>query len=162
MEVNDQFKELELNAEDFYKKIGKVLCPALNAEVVFNSDGFYHLRYNGARKKRSKQEQRNKLAYLPEAVELLKKSSMVQEYRESMEPIGTTDSKGFKKMIKVGYHAFYGILERPAGKIRLKVIVKEVCNSRQFYFKSVMPYWTEQMVDGKIIKVFAPKKISQE
>jgi hypothetical protein len=162
MEIDSEFKKLEKEADAFYNSIKKVHSPALNADIIFNSDGLYHLKYNGSRKKRSKPEQRNKLAYLPEAVDLLRTSTTIQEYREVLEQVGTPDSKGYRTMIKVGYYAFYGIIQRQSGKIRLKVIVRGVPNSGNFYFKSVMPYLTEKLVNGKVVKIMAPPKISLE
>ena len=61
---HEEFKRLKNEAEAYYKSVGKVKCPALNAEVNFTSDGFHHLRYDNTRAERSKNEQKNKLRYL--------------------------------------------------------------------------------------------------
>jgi nucleoside-diphosphate-sugar epimerase len=67
--TDEVFGELLTEAREFYQKVGKVYCPALKADVVFNSDGFHHLRYNSSRVNRTKPEQRNKLAYIAQATD---------------------------------------------------------------------------------------------
>lgn len=81
--------------------IGSVFSPALKAEVYFNSDGFHHLRYDGHRSERSKKVQQNKFRFLPQAVEIIKKSTTIQEYRTGLCPVGKANSSGFRKTAKV-------------------------------------------------------------
>jgi hypothetical protein len=53
MQNDKTFKELLEETKVFYQKIGTVHCPALRANVVFNAEGFHHLRYKGSLVNRS-------------------------------------------------------------------------------------------------------------
>jgi hypothetical protein len=161
MRTNQVFSELLTESREFYQKIGEIYCPALKASVIFNSNGFHHLRYNNSRVNRTKTEQRNKLAYIPQAVDILKITTTIQEYRETMEPLGTPDSKGFRPMIRVAYFAFWSVMNIKS-KIRVKCIVKYIENSGKYSFWSVMPYWTEKIVNGQTIRYVASRNIADE
>ena len=61
----EKYKKLREETELEYEKIVSINCPALQAEVVFNSDGFHHLRYDTCRVERHKKSQYSKFLYLP-------------------------------------------------------------------------------------------------
>lgn len=161
MRSNQIFSELLKESREFYQKVGQVHCPAIKADVIFNSDGFHHLRYNSSRANRTKPEQRNKLAYIPQAVDILKTTTTIQEYRETMEPLGTPDSKGFRSMIRVGYFGFWSVMNLKT-KIRVKCIVRYVENSKKYSFWSVMPFWTEKIINGQTVRYVASRNIADE
>jgi hypothetical protein len=161
MRINEPFRQLLLEAKTFYDSVEKVYCPALNAEVIFNSDGFHHLRYNSSRSQRSKPEQRNKLAYLKEAVEVLKKSSTVQDYRECYRPLGTPDRSGFRKMVRVEFFAFWAVIGDVKKMIRIRVVVRRI-NGVQYHFWSDWPYWKEKIINGQKVKFLASDSIEDE
>ena len=50
------FKQLLRERRTWYKTIGKIYCPILNEDVIFNSKGFYHLRYDSAKRERKIKE----------------------------------------------------------------------------------------------------------
>lgn len=162
MDPNDTFKKLFEESKNFYHGVGSVYCPALKSDIFFNAEGFQHLRYKNSRSGRSKQERRNKLAYLKEAVEVLKISTTYQEYREKMCQIGTADSKGFRTMTNVAFYAFWAVLEKGKTKIRIRVIVRKTINSGKYIFWSVMPDWKEKVVHGQTIRYFASNTIEEE
>jgi len=154
MDANDPFKKLLSESKEFYQSIGKVKCPALNAEVYFTSEGFHHLRYDRSLKERSKLERRNKLSHIAAAVETIKLSSTIQDYRVTLETAGLKDAQGLRTIVKVHYYAFWAVLNK---KTRVKAIVRQVENG-QYNFWSVMPYWTE--INGH--KVFGSARMSGE
>ena len=85
-----KFHALREKTEAEYQKIGKLYCPALKAEVIFNADGLHHLRYTNNRSERNKVVQRNKLKFFNKAVEIIKKSTTAQEYRSGICPFGNS------------------------------------------------------------------------
>lgn len=158
LKINEIFKELKQQAKEYYHSLDKIKCPALDDYVIFNSEGFHHLRYNSSLSERSKFEQRNKFAYLPEAVEIIKKTTTIQEIREFLEPVGLKDQSGFRKTVKVTYYAFWAMHQR---NIRIKVIVRKI-EDGQYSFRSLMPYWFEKKINGKLIRYFSSPKIQTD
>lgn len=74
----------------WYKTIGKVWCPILNQNIVFNAKGFYHLRYDSFGKERTKQEQKYKLGLLPLVIPVIKCATNIHEYKKEQysKPLG--------------------------------------------------------------------------
>jgi hypothetical protein len=125
-----------------YDTIGIVYSPALKSDIVFNADGFHHLRYDGSRKERSKSAQTNKFRFFQDGVGVLKKSTTVQEYRRSICPVGKKDKSGFRKTKTVEWFGFFAIISF-SKQIRVKVIVRRLGGeSGSYHFWSVMPFWT--------------------
>lgn len=159
MDQNDAFKKLKGEAKAYYDSIGEAFCPAFNAQVHFTSDGFHHLRYDSKRRERTKLEQRNKLCHVKEALQTIIKTSTIQEYREELEPVALKDSKGFRKMRKVRYYGFWAVLKN---NTRFKTIVRQEYEDGPYQFWSVMPYWTEKIIDQKKVRILASRKIVDE
>lgn len=110
-------------------------------EVHFNSDGFHHLRYDGHRSERNKKVQKNKFRFFPQAVEIIEKSTTVQEYRQGLCPVGKSNSSGFRKTAVVEWFGFFAITDFN-NSIRIMVVVRKVGENGQYHFWSVMPYWS--------------------
>lgn len=121
-----------------YKSIGEVLCPFFGKTVVFNSDGFHHLQFS-AERERGKPEQMLKFALLRKyAVDILKNSGTVQEYRKTMEAGERRRySKGERDMVQAEYWGFVAIMGEEE-KERVKVIVRRV-GTGNIHFWSIMP-----------------------
>jgi len=58
--------------------------------VIFNSKGFYHLRYDSHGKQRSIKEQKYKIGLLPLVIPVLKCATSIHEYKkeEYSKPLG--------------------------------------------------------------------------
>lgn len=151
---DESYKDLLEKSKLFYNSIGSIHCPAFKAEVHFNAEGFHHLRYDTKLKERSKPERRNKLSSIPSAVETIKLSSTIQEYRCILEPVGLKDSHGYRQTVKVHYFGFWAVLHQ---RTRVKAIVRQIENG-QYNFWSVMPYWG-QLNEHKI---FGSEKLRDE
>ncbi len=137
----EEINRLKEETEEKYKKIVKLFCPALKSEIYFNSEGFHHLRYDGHRSERDKVVQRNKFLCFDAAVEILKTSTTIQEYRRSICPIGKIDQSGFRKTKTVEWFCFFAIISFSKCR-RIKVIVRRIGEeTRKFNFWSIMPYW---------------------
>ena len=83
-------KEFIKEKQAWYKTIGKIHCPILNEDIVFNSKGFYHLRYDSFGKQRSIKEQKYKLGLLPLVIPVIKCATSVYEYKKQQysKPLG--------------------------------------------------------------------------
>lgn len=135
-----KFHTLKANTEEEYRKVGSLYCPALKSEVVFSSDGWHHLRYDRNRSERDKRIQSTKFKLFLNAIDTLKKSTTIQEYRDSICATGKADRSGFRKTQKVQWFAFWDILSFANG-IRIRVIVQRTGDG-SYRFWSVMPFWT--------------------
>src|SRR5438105_4447355 len=127
MEVDPQhFAARKQKAEAIYKRQDSISCPYFNTPVVLNADGFHHLQFS-ARRERNKREQLLKFRLLPLALQVLRKSGTVQEYRRTMAPIGKKSERGFVPMKEVEYWGFVAIIGEPK-PIRIRVITRRVGN----------------------------------
>lgn len=137
----EEFKKLKEKTEIEYKKVKKIYSPALKSEIVFNSDGFHHLRYDGSRSERNKSVQKNKFIFFLNAVDILKKSTTVQEYRRLLCPIGKKDRNGFRKTSIIEWFGFFSIISF-SKMIRIKTVIRRIGGENgQYHFWSVMPFW---------------------
>ncbi|MCX6718839.1 MAG: hypothetical protein NTZ38_00445 [Candidatus Taylorbacteria bacterium] len=75
----NEFRKFLEEKRKWYKAIGKVHCPILNEDVIFNSKGFYHLRYDTHGKERTKNEQRYKLNLLPLVIPVIQNAVSIYE-----------------------------------------------------------------------------------
>lgn len=76
------FQQLLRERRAWYKTIGKVYCPILNENVIFNSKGFYHLRYDGTKRARKVKEQMYKLGLLPLVIPVITNAKSIVEYKK--------------------------------------------------------------------------------
>ena len=90
MTSNPDFQEFLREKRAWYKTIGTVHCPILNEGVVFNSKGFYHLRYDSFGKARNVKEQSYKLGLLPLVIPVIKNATKVHDYKKQQysKPLG--------------------------------------------------------------------------
>ena len=84
------FQEFLKEKRAYFKTIGIVSCPILNENVIFNSKGFYHLRYDNHFKERPKREQMYKIGLLPLVPSVIKYATNIHEYKkkEYSKPLG--------------------------------------------------------------------------
>jgi len=65
----------------FYKTISRCYCPALKKEIIFNAQGFRHLRYDGLGHARNIAEQISRMKLLDLLVPAIKNAQTIFEYR---------------------------------------------------------------------------------
>ena len=137
MEVNAKsFAEQKGKAENTYSRQNQIFCPYFNTNIILNSDGFHHLQFS-ARRERNKREQLLKFRLLPLALQVLRKSGTVQEYRSGMIAAGGTGKRdGLTSMKTVQYWAFVAIVG-DQNPIRIRVITRKVGNGNVTFW-SVM------------------------
>ena len=102
--------------------------------MVLNAEGLHHLR-NSAERERSKPEQMLKFRLLPLALDVIRKSGTVQEYRKFWQPIGKKGADGMRVAKEVEYWGLVAIVGPRPDKIR--VILRRVGTSN-ITFWSVM------------------------
>jgi len=66
----------------WYKTIGAVFCSILDEDIIFNSKGFYHLKYKSNGTKRRSKEQKYKIGLLPLVIPVIKMATEVHEYKK--------------------------------------------------------------------------------
>ena len=126
--------ELKTKIRETYNNIGKVFCPILNTEVVFNAKGFHHLLYKPDGTARDVDEVIYKLKLFPLAIPVIKNALGISEERSDVE-VRVSRKKGSK--IKKG--KIYA-LTSTVGKrkhIDIRVIILKIGNGN-FTFLSIM------------------------
>lgn len=142
-----RFAEAKEKAHAIYTAEREIWCPYFQTKVVLNSDGFHHLQFS-ARREREKQEQLFKLRLLPLALQIIRKSGTIQEYRKLLSPIGKA-SNGAIPMKEVEYWGLVGILGEK--RIKVRAVLRRV-GSGNVTFWSVMPY---SKIRGGVQKMYA-------
>ena len=133
----EYFNERKQKAHQIFTAQKSLYCPYFKMEVVLNSDGFHHLQFS-ARHERTKREQLLKFSLLPLALEIVKKSGTVQEYRRLLTPIGKPAAKtGAISMKEAQYWGLIAIVGEK--KIKVRAVLRQVGDGN-ITFWSVMPY----------------------
>src|SRR3989344_5464397 len=126
----ENFEEVRIKGEEFYKSIGEVHCPYFKEKIAFNSQGLEHLKFKRRDKARLEQDQymRFKLLYL--APEILRLSHTLQ---------GVLETKKFERvrvhnrtddiLKPVNYYEFIAVIKRN----RIRVIVKQIDGAQKIY-----------------------------
>jgi hypothetical protein len=86
------YQRLRDQTKESFNNTPEVRCPHFNQSVVLNADGLHHLRYS-ARRERNKPEQLLKFTLVPLALEVIKRSGTIQEYRRIWQPIGNPSAQ---------------------------------------------------------------------
>ena len=140
MEDISNYDKAKENAINFYHKIGRVRCPAINNEFIhFTSEGFNHLVYKNDRRERDRSVQMMKFKLLPKARDIIERSSTYQEYDESLLEI---KKEKFKKIVRESTIVRYWGLVAIIQNFRVKVIVRQWGNGQK-HFWSVIPAWSK-------------------
>jgi len=133
----ENFEEIKVKGEEFYKNIGDIYCPYFKEKISFGMQGLEHLKFKGRERARADKDQymRFKLIYL--APEILQCSGTVQ---------GKLQAKKFERIrvhsrtdtvLKlVTYHEFIALMKRD----RVKIIVKQIESGEKFFW-SIIPFW---------------------
>jgi len=133
----ENFEEIKVKGEEFYKNIGEVYCPYFKDKISFNAKGIEHLKYKRRGKSRLEQDQymRFKLIYL--APEVIKISSSLQGVWETKQFENIKVHNRTDNVLKnVIYFEFIAIIKRN----RVKIIIKQI-ESGQKIFWSIIPFW---------------------
>ena len=141
----DAYQRLRDRARQLFDDNPKIHCPFFAERVVLNAEGLHHLRYS-AERERAKPEQMLKFRLLQLALEVIRKSGTVQEYRKIWQPVGKPSTRdGSRPMKEVEYWGFVAIVGPRPDKIR--VILRRVGNGN-ITFWSVMR-GSKMLPDGR-------------
>jgi len=135
--TDEYFQKTRAKAEELYKNTSAIHCPYLKDKVYFNSKGIEHIEFKNKNRPRSKRDQflRLKLFYL--VPDILKFSHTVQGLWCRKEWERRKKHGVWEKVIKeVIYYEFVAVV----GKIRIKVIIKEIVGGQKFFW-SIIPFW---------------------
>jgi hypothetical protein len=132
----EQFKGAKEKAQTIYTAEREIWCPYFQTRVVLNSDGFHHLQFS-ARRERNKREQLYKFRLLPLALQIIRKSGTVQEYRKLLTPIGKPSARGAVSLKEVEYWGLVAIVGQK--QIKVRAVLRRI-GTGNITFWSVMPY----------------------
>lgn len=135
--TQEYFNERKEKAHAIFTAQKTVYNPYFQTGIVLNSDGFHHLQFS-ARHERTKREQLLKFSLLPLALDIIKKSGTIQEYRRLLTPIGKPSAKtGAVPMKEVEYWGLVAIVGE--SKIKVRAVLRRVGDGN-ITFWSVMPF----------------------
>lgn len=138
MQDVSNYEKIRDDAHEFYKKIGRIKCPAFDNEpVYFNAIGFNHLIYKSENCQRSRHDQITKFKLLAKAKTIVEISTTFQEYDESLTEIVR---KKYKNKIKETCSVSYWGLVAIINGYRTKVIIRQIAKGNKHFF-SVIPAW---------------------
>lgn len=133
----DNFEEVKLKGEEFYKTLTEIYCPYFKEKVYFNTQGLEHLKFKRHGKARPQQDQYMRLKLLRLAPVVLRHSATLQ---------GIWETRGFVRvrihnrtetiMKDIEYCEFIAVIDR----VRVKVIVKRIGEGQRFFW-SIIPSW---------------------
>ena len=130
----DAYHRLRDRARQLFDDDPTILCPYFSERIVLNGEGLHHLRYS-AERERGKPEQMLKFRLLPLALDVVRKSGTVQEYRKIWQPVGKKGADGMGAAKEVEYWGFVAIIGTRPDKVR--VILRRV-GTGNITFWSVM------------------------
>lgn len=132
MQDVSNYEKIKEDARDFYKKLGRIRCPAFNNEYVyFTSEGFNHLVYKNERRERSKNDQITKFKLLPKVKQVIEVSTTFQEYDEGL--IGVKRKKHKKRVDETMMVKYWGFVAIIKGQIRRR-LNKNTASKRYFCY----------------------------
>ncbi len=131
------FNNKKDKARQLYSLQRTVRNPYFRTEIHLTAEGFHHLQFSTNRE-RNKHEQLLKFSLLPLALDIIKKSGTIQEYRKLLTPIGQPAARnGYTSMKEVEYWGLIAIVGEK--QITVKTILRKVGDGN-IIFWSVMPY----------------------
>ncbi len=132
--MDNYFLERKEKAKAIFTSQKSTYNPYLKSQVIFNSDGFHHLQFS-ARRERNKQEQLLKFSLLPLAIEVVRCSGTLQEYRKGL-TAAYKGKDGFSRMKETEYWGFVAIIGK--ARIKIRVVLRRVGDGN-ITFWSTMP-----------------------
>ena len=130
-----------------YESVPEVYCPYLKEKVHFNAKGFEHIRLKQWNKARGRSDQYLRLKLLHLVPTVLQNSHTLQGKWETKDWERLKSHGRWVKIPKtVRYYEFVAVI----GKVRIKVIVKEIEGGAS-YFWTIIPFWKMNTVANKRI-----------
>lgn len=160
MTVSERYDSVREKARQIFERNQTIRCPFFDSEITLNSDGFHHLQFSD-RRERNKTGQLLKFNLIPPAIQVIKKSGTVQEYRKNVEPIDRpAGNDGFHRAKTVEYWGFVAIVNQDQ-PIKIKVIIRRVGDGKRILW-SVMPAVKLRQDRLDLIRALATKGIEND
>lgn len=135
--MENEFEKILIKAKMSYPLQTILHCPYVG-DVTLTSEGFNHLQYKRNKEPRNIREQILKLQLLPKALEVVKSSGTLQEYRLQFEKFGNKRKDGLLKTKRVEYWVFHSIFGKEKNK-KIVVVLRRVGDGK-ITFWSVLPH----------------------
>lgn len=135
--MENEFEKILCKARSIYPLQTILRCPYVG-DVTLTSEGFNHLQNKRNKEPRNVQEQILKLKLLPKAIDIIRKSGTLQEYRLQFEKFGNKRRDGLSKTKKVEYWGFHAIFGKEKNK-KIVVVLRRVGDGK-ITFWSVLPH----------------------
>lgn len=133
----ENFEEVRIEGEDFYKTLEEIYCPYFKENVSFSAQGLEHLKFKQRGKARLEQDQYMRFKLIHLAPEVIKISSSLQGVWETKRfEYVKTNSKWQNILKRVTYYEFIAVIKRN----RVKIVVKQIENGRKVFW-SIIPFW---------------------
>jgi hypothetical protein len=147
VEISDEhLLKIKEETEKLYRETKPVSCPYLTDNVVFNAKGLDHMKFKSFGRPRSKYDQYTRLKLFNIVSSILSKSHTLQGFKKikALQRINRKD--GWTKIdTEIIYYEFIAV----KGKVRVKIIVKKISNSDEYFFWSVIPFWKMTGIPGE-------------
>jgi len=118
------------NPKEFYSKIGRVWCPALDDSVVFNSMGFRHLlRKRG--KRRPGSEQQRRLALLSHAQDIIADSGVIVTHEKR---VAVQSTHRYGEKIEKTTSADFWVLTASRNDETIKIVIRQFEEGNKHFF----------------------------
>jgi hypothetical protein len=128
--IQEKYEEAKEKAEEYYKKLSRIWCPALKDHVTFNTSGLRHLIWRG-KWPRAKKEQIRRFLLLPHAAKIIQQSQKSVEYRKK-EQISKTKWNG-DKIETISQAHFWGLVKKIEDQ-HVTVVLRQIGNGNKHFF----------------------------
>lgn len=131
------FNKTLQQATEQYGKTPEVYCPYFKDKVHLNAKGFEHIRLKAWNKARGRSDQYFRLKLLHLVPKILQESHTVQGiwHTHDWERVKSR-GKWVKVLKNVAYYEFIAVV----GKVRAKVVIKEIEGGVKFFW-TIIPFW---------------------
>jgi hypothetical protein len=134
---SEVFLRVKQKAEELYKSILPIYCPYFKDKVHFNTKGLDHIKFKEWNKPRTIYDQFLRFKLLNLVPQVITSSTTVQGiWRRKEWDRVKRHARWEKKPLDVNYYEFVSVI----GKIRLKVVIKEIVGGEKFFW-SIIPFW---------------------
>jgi hypothetical protein len=137
MESLTEYEKLRDTAQALIAATKPVYSPALDEEVIFNSEGFNHILFRGCRSAREYSSQIMRFKLLPRAIGLIAFANTFQEFEETLKEFEVKIRK--KRVKKTKSVRYWGIIAIFEGR-KIKVILRRIGQGK-LHFWSIVPDW---------------------
>ena len=135
-------------ARQLYSAEPLIHSPFFKADIVLGPEGFRHLQVS-ARGDRTKEEQIQRFALLPLALQILKTATTLQRYRKRPETLyAQGETRALKERKMVQWWCFTALFFSRA--LRVKVVVRKVGDGK-LHFWSLMAEKIDKWGDPKYV-----------